>query len=171
MKSKFASFKFRKDFVSDRSVASKWWFDSTVLLQFWYYDLFVYYRYANRAKNIKNKPKINEDPKVYPPPLECEEPSEYDQIKFDCLRGCLVAFDWWSFSRDFRKTRFMSKQSRKGIWITPPARQHESICILNISNSWWRAACVQDAMLREFQDEISRLKAQLEQVYAKKIFL
>ena len=23
----------------------------------------IYYRYANRAKNIKNKPKINEDPK------------------------------------------------------------------------------------------------------------
>jgi len=26
-------------------------------------QLCLYYRYANRAKNIKNKPKINEDPK------------------------------------------------------------------------------------------------------------
>ena len=28
-----------------------------------YYSKFVSYRYANRAKSIKNKPKINEDPK------------------------------------------------------------------------------------------------------------
>lgn len=27
------------------------------------FDFFVFIRYANRAKNIKNKPKINEDPK------------------------------------------------------------------------------------------------------------
>ena len=26
-------------------------------------DFFIGHRYANRAKNIKNKPKINEDPK------------------------------------------------------------------------------------------------------------
>lgn len=40
-------------------------------------------RYANRAKNIKNKPKINEDPKVYVQLLQsyyCKGPKTYDII-------------------------------------------------------------------------------------------
>jgi hypothetical protein len=59
-------------------------------------------RYANRAKNIKNKPKINEDPKV------------------------ISSF-----------VSFISHLTSPFCWL-------------------------QDAMLREFQEEIKRLKDQLE---------
>lgn len=91
-------------------------------------------RYANRAKNIHNKPRVNEDPKV------CGWVGDGQNGEAACR--VLERDSRWDV---FQRAGFFAAELQ-----SHPAN-HCNPCTL-----FW-----QDAMLREFQEEIARLKAEL----------
>ena len=153
-------------------------------------------RYASRAKNIQNKPKINEDPKVWPA----------------CLLACLLSFHatslqacftfrvpcdmtyhlrlkvvWASCTSTFCVIEEYCRLIRTGCCICPEAlghtsapcqaqaslASHEAQAVLLMNGlhvadmaSTPKYSCMstaQDAVLRDYQEQIARLKAQLEE--------
>jgi len=181
-------------------------------------------RYANRAKNIKNKPRINEDPKVcnravceyvvtgHPLQAACSawdaaclyirklelvgggwdsmlsfmtlvvHPVFFVISSRDLIAGQVhiqssgVKLAWWRIGCLLRGCKFNMirriwfYRSVWGAWYAETAYEGPSFCTGKVpwfSKPAWRLGwtkvnvCAQDAMLREFQDEILRLKAEL----------
>ena len=52
------------DYNYDETITTLRWVSSSLSIFILHSELNLFKRYASRAKNIKNAPKINEDPKV-----------------------------------------------------------------------------------------------------------
>lgn len=103
-------------------------------------------RYANRAKNIQNKPKVNEDPKVPCWPAVLGRRS---------TPGILPA-------KQSPRLRVVTSVTSVECCRSQERRTERIVGCCSKRVTCFRCALPQDAMLREFQQEIARLRVQLE---------